>query len=231
MDGNIKCGGSGSRRLGIVLLIFAGFGSSTVVAEERHFIFDILRNGKPIGEHELMVERMGNETHVVARSAIDVTLLGFSVYRMRYEAREQWDEHGIRELSVEVDDEGREIRITGQRRDGWFHWSDLDGREYSVPMPVFPTNHWNPEVLEADRVLNTLTGRINQVTVAPVADDSAKPSTLLPEAEVAVYRYQGDLNIHTWYDYNGLWHGLRFKGRDGSDIEYVCRNCADPAIL
>ncbi|MCG6867624.1 MAG: DUF6134 family protein [Gammaproteobacteria bacterium] len=215
----------------MALLVFAGFASSTVQAESRHLLFDILRNGKPIGEHELMIERMGSETHVVARSAIDVTLLGFPLYRMRYEARERWDEQGIRDLTVEVDDDGRETRIVGQRREDRFFWSDLDGREYSVPMPVFPTNHWNPKVLETDRVLNTLTGQMNRVSIATDDDAIVRKTRSNADTELDVYRYEGDLNLQSWYDTNGLWHGLRFKGRDGSDIEYVCRNCADPTIL
>lgn len=219
--------------MGIVLFIPAVFDPSTAGAKGQHYVFDILRNGKPIGQHELEIEHRDNETHVVARSAIDVTVLGFPLYRMRYQAQERWDEQGLRELSVEVDDDGRESRIVGQRRDDRFFWSDLDGREYSVRMPVFPTNHWNAKVLESGRVLNTLTAEMNQVNIATVDDPISRTIRASAQrgAKLSVYRYEGDLNVHTWYDDDGLWHGLRFKGRDGSNIEYVCRNCADPTNL
>jgi len=221
----------GSKQLAVALLVFAAFGSGATQAETRQFLFEILRNGKPIGEHQLEIERKDNETRVVAQSTIDVTLLGFTIYRMRYQAEERWDEQGIRDLWVEVDDDGRQMRITGQRRDNQFHWSGIDGREQRLSMPVFTTNHWNPNVIEADRVLNTLTGQMNQVKIEPVHDGAAKTTRSIAETDLAVYRYNGDLNIQSWYDQEGQWHGLRFKGRDGSDIEYVCRNCAESTIL
>ena len=37
--------------------------------------------------------------------------------------------------------------------------------------------------------------------------------------------YQGHLHLDAWYDISGRWMGMRFKGRDGSTIEYRCRNC------
>jgi geranylgeranyl diphosphate synthase type II len=42
------------------------------------------------------------------------------------------------------------------------------------------------------------------------------------------YRYTGDLLAELWYDDDGRWVKMRFKGRDGSMIEYVCRRCQGP---
>ena len=39
------------------------------------------------------------------------------------------------------------------------------------------------------------------------------------------FAYSGDLQNEVWYDDAGRWVKMRFKGRDGSTIEYVCRRC------
>jgi len=42
------------------------------------------------------------------------------------------------------------------------------------------------------------------------------------------YVYSGELDTEVWYDDEGRWVKMRFKGRDGSTIEYVCRRCQGP---
>jgi hypothetical protein len=39
------------------------------------------------------------------------------------------------------------------------------------------------------------------------------------------YAYHGDLETEVWYDDFGRWVKMRFAGRDGSTIEYVCTLC------
>jgi hypothetical protein len=48
---------------------------------------------------------------------------------------------------------------------------------------------------------------------------------------LAEYRYSGELELDAWYSEAGRWLGMRFKGRDGSTIEYFCRNCTEARSL
>lgn len=86
-----------------------------------------------------------------------------------------------------------------------------------------PTNHWHPIILEQQRVLNTLTGKVNDITVQRVGEDALT----LDSATVAAtrYRFDGELRLHSWYDDDGRWLAMDFEARDGSIIEYRCRNC------
>lgn len=215
----------------LLLLALLTTSSDSFAFKQTAYEFDILRDGAPVGHHDLRVSHSENETRVLASSWIEVTFLGFTVYRMRYNAEEVWDLEGIRSMAVSVDDDGKSYRIDGQRRGGRFHWKTSEGDENALPLPVFPTNHWNPAVVDAPVVLNTLTGESNQVEVS--ADSSAAVSPLPNKSRDAAtaYQYSGDLNLTSWYDPQGRWIGMRFKGRDGSDIEYVCRNCGDGLAL
>ena len=45
------------------------------------------------------------------------------------------------------------------------------------------------------------------------------------------YLYSGDLNGEIWYDEDGRWVKLRFRAKDGSMIDYICRQCQAPTTI
>lgn len=192
------------------------------VAQET-YEYEILRKGVPVGSHEVQVRHHDDHTRVVCRSHLRIGLLGLTFYRFRYESEEEWDEQGLRRLLVRVNDDGERLEIDGHRRGDRFDWTINDADSKSHKMPVYPTNHWNPAVLSQTWVLNTLTGGINRVSIQPHRE--GQPVFDRTRGEVKQYRYSGELRLDTWYDIGGRWMGMRFEGRDGSTIEYRCRNC------
>jgi len=191
--------------------------------EQRLYEYKILREGDPVGTHQILVDHRNDFTSVMSQSIIKIKLLGLTLYRFRYESEEEWDTQGLRRLQVRVDDDGQRLEINGSRKGERFQWSMNEEEQKSHRMPVFPTSHWNPAVLTQNQVLNTLTGGMSRITVQPHQEE-----TLALEqgvAEVNKFRYSGDLHLDSWYDKSGRWMGMRFEGRDGSIIEYRCRNC------
>ena len=89
--------------------------------------------------------------------------------------------------------------------------------------PLFPTNHWNAGVLGQTRVLNTLTGKINNVSILSKGIETV--STENGPIKATRYVYSGDLDNEVWYDDLGRWVKMRFKASDGSTINYVCKSC------
>lgn len=216
------------RALGLcAALVLTGVGQAwaSQVQEDR---YTILRGGKEVGVHEVRREVVGGETRVRSDSRIDVRLLGIDLYRFRYSAEEVWDRSGLVRLEVRVDDDGKPFRLDGKRSGERFAWSSSAGTGEQA-LPLYPTNHWNSEVLGQDRVLNTLTGGLNRVDI----ERSGRESLALPGGEVRAqrYRYLGDLELDAWYDDRGRWLGMRFKGRDGSEIRYLCATCGAEATL
>lgn len=88
---------------------------------------------------------------------------------------------------------------------------------------MFPTDHWHSGVLQSDRVLNTITGRVARVDIA----DMGEAQVVVNDAPESArrYVYSGDLQTEVWYDREGRWVKMRFRADDGSTIEYVCRKC------
>ncbi len=192
------------------------------VGQETHE-YEILRKGSPVGTHQVRVQHHDDHTRVVCRSRIRIGLLGLTFYRFRYKSEEEWDAEGLRRLLVRVNDDGERLEIDGHRRGDRFDWTINGADSKTHGMPVYPTNHWNSAVLSQTRVLNTLTGVMNRVSIQPHQEEM--PVFDQPVGEVKKYRYSGELRLETWYDVSGRWIGMRFEGRDGSTIEYRCRNC------
>jgi hypothetical protein len=87
---------------------------------------------------------------------------------------------------------------------------------------TFPsTNHWNMAAIEADHLFNTITGRLNQVSISPLTGQ---------EALYNRYAVRGELNINTFYDADGHWRGMAFDHTDGSRIEFRCTDCTNTPI-
>lgn len=189
--------------------------------------FDILRNGRPVGTHSVTFDPAPDGTlAVTARSDIAVRVLVFTAYRFSYESRSVWRDGRLERLSVRTDDAGTVSSVAAQPGNGGL---DVRGPEGTTraPADIFPTDHWNPDVRGASRVLNTITGRLNAVTM------TAEATELVPTADgprpAQRWRYEGELETVAWYDAAGRWVGLRFEGSDGSVVDYVCRRCGGAA--
>lgn len=189
---------------------------------DQRYVFDVSREGTTIGTHEVRLRRHGDTTRAVIDTRLRVRFLGLTVYSLDYAAEEVWVGDRLQSLRVEVNRNGERLSLEGRRRDDVFEVRDAAG-ERRLPLPLVPTNHWHPSILEQQRVLNTLTGRVNDVTVQRVGEESL---TLASTTVTATrYRFDGELRLHSWYDDDGRWLAMDFEARDGSVIEYRCQNC------
>lgn len=184
--------------------------------------FAVLREGAPIGEHRVTFERRGDEVIATSEFNARVSLLAIPVYRFEYRSVDRWRDHCLVELSAETNDNGERTAVAA-RRVGDALAVTGSGGAYTTPATLFPTNHWHAGVIGATRVLNTITGKVNAVTMAAKGEDRVPVNG---EARPARhYRYTGEIENDVWYDAQGRWVGMRFVGQDGSTIEYVCEQC------
>ena len=126
--------------------------------EQQTFDYDIFRDGVLVGSHQVQVQYHEECTRAICLSRIEIGLMGLTFYRFRYESEEEWDEQGLNQLIVSVDDDVEHMQLEGHRENGRFLWTNNEADPIAQEMPVYPTNHWPPSVLSQTRVLNTLTG-------------------------------------------------------------------------
>ncbi len=189
--------------------------------------FDVYRQDKQIGRHVVRFNRTEHELLVSSRFELSIDVFFFTVYRFLYESEATWRLGVVDHINVEIEDNGEPFRFEARRRGGVLRIQSESGRA-EFQGPLFPTNHWNSGVLDANHVLNTLTGEVHEVRI--FTDGRELISTERGDIVATKYAYSGEFETEVWYDEQGRWVKMRFDGKDGVPIEYVCRRCQGPEM-
>jgi len=184
--------------------------------------FDVYRKGEKVGYHRVRFHRDSKDLIVSSRFHLKIRFLFLTAFEYLYEAEGRWRDGHLQRLEAAVNDNGTQMSLAAERSGDLVAVKSADGT-VTERAPIYPTNHWNVSVLPETRVLNTLTGEINDVRIE--RQGSEKVTTEAGEVSATRYAYTGDLEADVWYDDAGRWVKLRFAARDGSVIEYACRRC------
>ena len=184
--------------------------------------FDVYRDGDKVGFHRVRFSGSGDDLTVRSDFELEIDFLFLTAFRYLYNSEGQWRQGRLESLTATVDDDGEDFAF-GVFRDGPQLRIEKASGNITADAPLFPTTHWNVRVLDQSQVLNTLTGLVNQVRIESRARETV--ATERGEIPATRYAYTGELETEVWYDDAGRWVKLRFDGRDGSNIEYLCRRC------
>lgn len=184
--------------------------------------FSVLRDGIPVGRHLLLFEREGDAVRVQNVFNIEVSFLGISLYRFDYRSRALWAADGLQAIDITINDDGTNSEISGRRETTAFRISGenmatVEGTE------IYPTNHWNSGALSQSRLFNTLTGKMNNVTIINAGEETV--AVRGGTVRATRYVYDGELKLDSWYDRRGRWVKMAFKAKDNSDMVYFCETC------
>jgi hypothetical protein len=185
-------------------------------------VFSVWRSGSEIGEHRVQFMRDG--AGLIVRSTLDlaVKLLGITVYRYHYQSQETWRDDRLVALASAIDDDGTLSKVETSEAQGKLVVTGTAGTT-TVAGPILPSTHWNAQIIGADRMLDTLNGKVDQIKLVPQGMETV-PTGAGPRPATH-YLYTGDIKAEVWYDGDGHWLKLRFPGKDGSIIDYVCTRC------
>jgi hypothetical protein len=189
----------------------------------RDIDFEIVRNGTSVGEQRVSFA-VRPDGALVANEVSDIVvrLLGIPVYRFHYEGVGVWRGGRLEELQATTNDDGTVNHVTVREGDRDTLIEGTAGR-FDLPRRLLAGAHWNADVLRQTELINTITGKVDRVSIkAEGTDPVAVPGG---QVEAKRFVYHGDLDFTAWYDDSGRWVGLRFAGKDGSVIDYKCRRC------
>ena len=153
---------------------------------------------------------------------MQIDFLFLTAFFFHYQSETNWKNGALIRLKAITNDDGDTYAFKAFIKNNKMVIKD-DTSSTTSDLPLFPTNHWNSEVLGQKKVLNTLTGKVNNVLISKVSREAVQ--TEIGEILATRYAYTGDLDTEIWYDDKGRWVKMRFKGRDGSVITYKCQMC------
>lgn len=184
--------------------------------------FDVYREGKKVGTHQVTFSGTLDDLKVESLFTLKIKILFIEAYYYEYQSLSRWINGVLTSLKASVDDDGEKSFVEASRKGNKIIVKNSQNT-FSSSIPLFPTNHWHPGVLNQEFVLNTLTGSLNAVKI--IAKGREDILTERGSILATRYAYTGDLDTEIWYDDAGHWVGMQFKGTDGTLIKYVCRAC------
>jgi hypothetical protein len=187
------------------------------VPPSRRLCFDVIRHGDKIGEHAVTFDVADRTVHVAVACDISVYFGPIRVFRYRHRSREAWQDGQVASIESHTDNDGGMEVMTALRGDQGLVTEGTKAPRYVAPARSLPGSHWNPAMLDAP-FINTQDGRL----MAPEVTPAGTGHVPCANGTITVRRFvlRGGVELETWYDLAGNWDGLRFAGRDGSEVSY-----------
>ncbi|MCJ8140064.1 DUF6134 family protein [Falsirhodobacter halotolerans] len=166
--------------------------------------FDVIRNGRDIGDYVATFHGSGNDLTVDIATHVSVKLpvIGISAYRFNQTSTETWRGGRLAALNSKTDDNGtpHDIKVGATA--------------------LVPASLWNADLVHASSVLNTIDGSTDQISVRNLGAENVMTGS--GQVQATHYAVRGGLDRDVWYAGSKLVH-VRFTADDGSQVDYVLR--------
>jgi hypothetical protein len=180
--------------------------------------FTVYRDGDEVGSSEILFRQSGDQTEVDVVTEIVVTVAFVPVFRFEHEAHEVWKDGHLVSLVSQTNDDGTAHQLEVRESDASLDVVG-DGVSSKAEMSIIPASLWNPQIVEQSTILNSLSGEELAVQVAYIGEEEvAVKGNQVPARH---YSMTGQFERELWYDDDGVLVRIEFKGKDGSDIQYV----------
>ncbi len=200
--------------------LVASAAGATTETSARSWQFDVALDGKPIGFHTFELQQDGTQQVLTTEARFDVKFLFVTAFRYRHENTEIWNDGCLSSIDASTDSNGDMLAVNGTLGDGAFDLESAEGAS-SLPACVQTFAYWNPEILDAQRLLNSQTGEYEDVEALYEGPDRID----VGGSTVVAYRYRlsaraGDIVL--WYSTDETtWLGLEAPAKGGRTIKYT----------
>jgi hypothetical protein len=203
------------------LCLGAGSALAADTAPRGPLSFTVLRDGEAVGTHVVRFQSSPDDSlNVSVDTNVVVKMAMIPVYRFEHRGREVWKDGHLVALTSETNDDGTRhtLKVNG---DPAGLAVNGDGTASRMPVETLPASLWNSGTVVRSSLMNTLDGHAMAVRIADLGADQINASGRTIPAHH--YAMTGDLSRELWYDGSGTLVQVRFKAKDGSDIQYVLR--------
>lgn len=181
--------------------------------------FGVLLDDKRIGYHNFTVTEDDGRQVLETEARFDVKFLFITAFTYRHENVEAWQGNCLASIDARTDSNGKELAVSGRRTDDAFEVSSASGTA-ELPSCVQTFAYWKPDILEADRLLNSQTGEYEDVTVAFDGEDEVQVGErTIPATRYRLSAKAGDIML--WYAADdNRWLALEAPAKGGRTIRY-----------
>lgn len=179
------------------------------------YVFEITRDGKPIGTQTVTLKQDGAALTVTTESTVAVKMLGVVVYRMHQMLTETYQGRRLVAIAAETKDPDG-LRAGEIKRDG-DHWTGKIGKQSrDFDCDCGTSTMWQLSALFGSTLIEVSAGRPRAVTI----EEKGAETLDLPEGPVETRHFavKGEIEREVWYDPAGNLVAAQQIGSDGSLI-------------
>lgn len=165
--------------------------------------FDVVRNGKDIGDHSYSFSGQNNAftVRVVTDITVKVPVIRVTAYSFAHQSVETWEGGTFQQLISATRDDGEPYQLTTASRG------------------ALPASLWNEDIVRSATLMNTIDGEIMSIRVADLGIEVV--NTQRGDVSAHHYRLSGELARDVWYDGDGNLAQVMFRADDGSTVMYI----------
>ncbi|MDH3228565.1 MAG: DUF6134 family protein [Alphaproteobacteria bacterium] len=170
-----------------------------------------------IGTHRVTFSRSGGDLVVDVRIDIKVKLLFITAHSLTSDRRETWRDGKLVAYTAHTDENSELIDVAARANGAQLVITGPAGKA-EADGAVFPTHPWNPGIVTSKLLMDTKTGKLLKVSVAPAGEDVIKVAG--KAIKTHQYTVSGDIARDLWFDAAGNWIQLRFVN-DGATLTFT----------
>ena len=179
--------------------------------------FDVLRKGKPFGEHSVTFNVDGENIEVANAIELEVSFGPIRAFYYEHNSEERWEDGQLFAMDGTTRKDGDDLAMSVTRSEDQLQ---VEGTNFAgtVPAGIIPSSHWNFEQIESDQILSSEGGEVLDVSAEFMGKEDIEAGGRMIQADR--YRLISDITVDLWYDETGRWVKCAFEAR-GQSIEYV----------
>ncbi len=207
--------------LAAAVITFGSAGSQ----QQTTYNFRVLLDNKPIGFHQFDLSQNDSVQKVASEASFDVKLLFITAFKYRHSSYETWNNNCLTAIEATTNSNGKRQEVKGDRVESVLQIGRSLG-EKNLDGCVQTFAYWNPNILDADRLLNSQTGEYVDVEVTRVGSDQLMLGSASVEA--VKYKIESDpqyegkpVDITLWYDAGETtWLALESQAKGDRTLRY-----------
>jgi hypothetical protein len=183
--------------------------------------FTVYRDDAPIGHHNFDFRPNGDKLEVDIDVDLEVKLMFVTAFKFRHVASELYENGRLLRMESETDDDGDPYKVKVQRLgDGLL--VEVNGHRKLASGNLLPSNLWNRAILDSDKILHPILGRILPLKVSELGTKEIPVAFgMKVTADGFVIEGGEEFRRELWYGRDGRLMEVGFNApKDGSRITY-----------
>ena len=208
----------------MALPLLLAFSAQVFASTEKEWNFRVFLDDREIGTHRVKMTPYEDLKQVSVNADFKVKFLFITAFSYQHHTEEVWQGSCLTDIQSSTNNNGENLFVRKLPDTANFKLVTHQG-EQELQGCVRSFAYWDPDLLKADKLLNTQTGEYEAVEVIELGnstiDIDGKPF------EALHYRIaMQDKSVDLWYTYDKQWLALKSETEDGYQISYYPKTVA-----